>query len=116
METFRGHISYVRFKKDDFVIAGFRNEIRLFGDDGRIFGAQMVGTDGVEVGIDTIATAMRGGLAPPRSARARYSQPTSMETAATARVNSHCHRGPRNTRAITTGINTTAVRMRFIQG
>ena len=34
----------------------------LFGGDGRILGAQMVGTDGVEVGIDIIATAMRGGL------------------------------------------------------
>jgi NADPH-dependent 2,4-dienoyl-CoA reductase/sulfur reductase-like enzyme/peroxiredoxin family protein/TusA-related sulfurtransferase/rhodanese-related sulfurtransferase len=34
----------------------------LFADDGGIFGAQMVGTDGVEVGIDVIATAMRGGL------------------------------------------------------
>ena len=34
----------------------------LFGEDGRIFGAQMVGTDGVEVAMDTVATAMRGGL------------------------------------------------------
>jgi peroxiredoxin family protein/TusA-related sulfurtransferase/rhodanese-related sulfurtransferase len=34
----------------------------LFGDDGRVFGAQIVGTDGVEVAIDIIATAMRGGL------------------------------------------------------
>ena len=34
----------------------------LFDGDGRILGAQMVGTDGVEVGIDIIATAMRGGL------------------------------------------------------
>ena len=34
----------------------------LFADDGRILGAQVVGIDGVEVAIDTIATAMRGGL------------------------------------------------------
>jgi len=34
----------------------------LFTDAGGILGAQMTGTDGVEVGIDTIATAMRGGL------------------------------------------------------
>ncbi len=34
----------------------------LFGEDGSIFGAQMIGTDGVEVAIDVIATAMRGGL------------------------------------------------------
>jgi len=34
----------------------------LFDDNGKILGAQMVGMDGVEPAIDTIATAMRGGL------------------------------------------------------
>ncbi|MGN0844958.1 MAG: FAD-dependent oxidoreductase [Kiritimatiellia bacterium] len=34
----------------------------LFGDDGTIFGAQIVGSKGVDKRIDTIATAMRSGL------------------------------------------------------
>jgi len=34
----------------------------LFGEDGRIFGAQCVGAKGVEKRIDVIATAMKGGM------------------------------------------------------
>lgn len=34
----------------------------LFGDDGRVFGAQIVGTEGVDKRIDVIATAISGGM------------------------------------------------------
>ena len=62
------------------------------------------------------STAMRGGLAPPRSARPRNSHAASAATAATAIVKSQCQRGPRKTRNRTSGIRITAVTIRFIQG
>ncbi len=34
----------------------------LFSPEGKIYGAQVVGPDGVEVAVDVLATAMRGGL------------------------------------------------------
>ena len=34
----------------------------LFGAEGQIYGAQIVGLDGVDKRIDVIATALRGGL------------------------------------------------------
>src|SRR5580658_8559469 len=61
-------------------------------------------------------TARRGGLAPARTVRPRYSQAASMETAAVARVNRSFHLGGRKTRSRTTGTRTRAVRMRFIPG
>ena len=61
-------------------------------------------------------TAMRGGLAPPRSARPRNSHAAIAATATTAVVNSQCQRGPKKTRNKTIGIRMAAVRMRFIQG
>lgn len=38
----------------------------LFGGDGSIFGAQIVGEKGVDKRIDTIAQAMKNGLKAPR--------------------------------------------------
>ena len=58
------------------------------------------------------STAIRGGLAPTRSARPMNSQLASAATAAVTAVSSHC--GPRSTRANTMGINTRAVNTRFM--
>src|ERR1700722_1388072 len=59
-------------------------------------------------------TARRGGLAPVRTVRPRYSHAASMATPAVASVNTPSHRAGRKTSTITNGIRTRAVRTRFI--
>ena len=60
--------------------------------------------------------AMRGGFAPQRRLRPIYSHPASAATAATASVNSHCHRARETPEPGQSESEPAAVRTRFIQG